>query len=324
MATFAAVNMKLSVAAAFLWAVAFLVGSFADPYQDVRTASQLGSMLFSEKALSKDSSVSCASCHKPQYAFADTAALSTGIYGKPTRRNTPSVLNMANRSAFFWDGRAATLQQQALMPISHPHEMGLPLEDAVTRLQKSPLYIKLFRRVFSKPASAKNLAEAIAAFERSLETDSSRFDIWDAGDGPEQLTESEERGRKLFIGDKAKCFDCHFGPDFTGDEFKNVGTYNGKNLNDVGRFVITEKPEHLGAFKVPGLRNVALTAPYMHNGMFTTLEQVVDFYNNALAVVPNAVNLDASLQQPLGLTPQEKADLVAFLKTLSDKRYLAR
>jgi cytochrome c peroxidase len=316
--------MKCTIALAALSAVALLAGSFADPYGDVRSAAQLGGMLFSEKALSKDSSVSCASCHKPQFAFADTAALSTGIYGKATRRNTPSVLNMANRSAFFWDGRAATLQQQALMPISHPDEMGLPIEEAISRLKASPVYSRLFRRIFGKVPSAKNLAEAIAAFERGLETDSSRFDIWDAGDGPEELTDSEERGRKLFIGDKAKCFDCHFGPDFTGDEFKNVGTYNGKNLKDPGRFVITEKPEHLGAFKVPGLRNVALTAPYMHNGMFATLEQVVDFYDNPLAVVPDAVNLDATLQQPLGLTAQEKADLVAFLKTLSDKRYLPR
>jgi cytochrome c peroxidase len=316
--------MKCTIALAVLSVVALLAGSFADPYGDVRSAEQLGSMLFSEKALSKDSSVSCASCHKPQFAFADTAALSTGIYGKATRRNSPSVLNMANRSAFFWDGRAATLQQQALMPISHPGEMGLPIEEAISRLKASPVYSRLFRRIFGKVPSAKNLAEAIAAFERSLETDSSRFDIWDAGDGPEQLTDSEERGRKLFIGDKAKCFDCHFGPDFTGDEFKNVGTYNGKNLGDAGRFVITEKPEYLGAFKVPGLRNVALTAPYMHNGMFATLEQVVDFYDNPLAVVPDAINLDATLQKPLGLTASEKADLVAFLKTLSDKRYLPR
>ncbi|TAD82443.1 MAG: cytochrome-c peroxidase [Bacteroidetes bacterium] len=284
-------------------------------------AAALGQQLFLENLLSKDSSISCASCHQPQFAFADTAALSIGINGKPTRRNTPSVLNMASRGIFYWDGRAESLEQQALMPIEHPNEMGLPLTEAVARLNAIPSYVKAFKAAFGQRPNAQNIGLALAAFEKTLETDSSKLDMWEGGDGPVALTDAEERGRQLFVGDKAKCFDCHFTPDFTGDEFKNIGLYDGKTLADAGRFIITEKPEDLGKFKVPGLRNVAATAPYMHNGMFKTLEEVVSFYNNPRAVVANPINIDSSLAQPLGLTAQEQADLVAFMHTLTDKRY---
>jgi cytochrome c peroxidase len=307
----------LALTAIVLLLVAFMPGT--PPKATSKAA--LGKQLFSENLLSKDSSVSCASCHQPQFAFADTSAFSLGIYGKPTRRNTPSVLNMANRSSFFWDGRSQTLEQQALMPIEHPNEMGLPLPEALHRLNQNPEYLRQFKAVFGQKPNAANLGAALAAFEATLETDSSRLDLWDGGDGPVTLTDAEERGRQLFIGDKAKCFDCHFTPDFTGDEFKNIGLYDGKTLTDAGRFIITENPDDLGKFKVPGLRNVALTAPYMHNGMFKTLDEVVAFYNNPRQFVANPINIDSSLMQPLGLTATEQADLVAFMKALSDKRY---
>lgn len=287
--------------------------------KEKKTAVKLGKLLFNEKILSKDSSVSCASCHKPEFAFADTTAFSFGINQTTTSRNTPSVLNMKNRPYFFWDGRAASLDEQALMPIENPNEMGLPIKEAIKRLNESTFYKDYFLKVFGSLPNEKNLAAAFATFESSLETDNSRFDDWSYG--KKTLTESEQRGREIFVGDKAKCFDCHWMEDFTDDDFKNIGLFDGMKLNDSGRFRINQKKEDIGKFKTPGLRNVAVTAPYMHNGIFKTLEEVIDYYNDPFKVVPNAQNIDASLKQPLGLTDPEKKDLVAFLKTLTDKAF---
>lgn len=284
--------------------------------------SALGKRLFNEKILSKDSSVSCASCHQPKFAFADTNALSRGIGGKLTKRNTPSVLNMKNRPYYFWDGRAASLEDQSLMPIQNPDEMGLPIEEAVKRLNQSPVYRIQFRETFGQAPNAKNLASAFAAYEKTLETVNSRFDDWSNNLG--KLTTAEERGRQLFVGEKAKCFDCHAMEDFTTDQFKNIGLYNGKELNDEGLYLLTKKESDLGKFKTPGLRNVAITAPYMHNGMFKTLEEVIEYYNDPKKFVQQPINMDQSLNKPLGLSEKEKKDLVAFLKTLTDRRYLNR
>ncbi len=287
----------------------------------IKTKAQLGEKLFNEKILSLDSSVSCASCHKPEFAFADTTAFSVGIHNTPTLRNTPSVLNMLNRTTFFYDGRAQTLEQQALMPIEHQNEMGLPITAAIIRLNKNKVYKSLFLKIFKQLPNKKNLAKAIAAYERTLETIESKFDDWSYNDTT-HWTASEERGRLLFIGDKAKCFNCHKAEDFTIDEFKNIGLYNGDNLNDAGRYAFTKNKADLGKFKTPGLRNVGVTAPYMHNGQFKTLEEVVNYYNNPSDFIKNAINIDVDLQKPLGLTDVEKADLVAFLKTLTDKKYV--
>lgn len=280
----------------------------------------MGKKLFSEKILSRDSSVSCASCHIPTYAFADTVAFSIGIGGKLTKRNTPSVLNMKNRPYYFWDGRASSLEEQSLMPIQNPDEMGLPVDEAVKRLNQSWVYKQLFQKIYGQKPSAKNLAQAFSAYEKTLETVDSKFDDW--SNNLKKLSPSEERGRELFVGDKAKCFDCHRMEDFTTDEFKNIGLYNGKELNDAGLFNITHKETDLGKFKTPGLRNIAVTAPYMHNGMFKTLEEVVEYYDDPKKFVANPINMDDALKQPLGLTDKEKKDMVAFLKTLTDKKYL--
>jgi cytochrome c peroxidase len=289
----------------------------------IKTKAQLGKKLFNDKILSLDSTVSCASCHKPQFAFADTVAFSTGIKGKPTKRNTPSVLNMLNRTAFFWDGRAATLEQQALMPIENPDEMGLPIAEAIKRLNENKEYKKIFLSIFKQKPNQKNLAEALAAFEKTLETMDSKFDDW-TNDIRKKWTASEERGRALFTGEKAKCFNCHMAEDFTNDDYKSIGTYDGVNHTDEGRYGITKSKPDIGKFKTPGLRNVAATAPYMHNGMFATLEEVVEYYDNPTNIIKEAKNLDTDLQKPLGLTPQEKKDLVAFLKTLTDRKYTNR
>jgi cytochrome c peroxidase len=316
------VLMKKTV---FFFFVAFLIivatsAFFEEENTDIKTKAALGKKLFSEKILSKDSSISCASCHKPQFAFADTIAFSVGIEGKLTKRNTPSVLNMKNRPYYFWDGRASTLEDQSLMPIQNPDEMGLPIVEAVKRLNQSKEYRQLFQKIFGQKPDAKNLATAFSAYEKTLETVDSKFDDW--SNSIKNLSASEERGRELFVGDKAKCFDCHRMEDFTTDDFKNIGLFNGKDLNDAGLFNITNNESDKGKFKTPGLRNVAVTAPYMHNGMFKTLEEVVEYYNNPQKFVTNSVNIDDALKTPLGLTEKEKKDLVSFLKTLTDRKYM--
>lgn len=295
------------------------VSSFEEKNDEIKTRSALGKKLFSEKILSKDSSVSCASCHKPAYAFADTAAFSKGIEGKLTKRNTPSVLNMKNRPYYFWDGRAGSLEEQSLMPIQNPDEMGLPLKDAIERLNNNPEYINLFMKIFKQRPGKENLSAALAAYEKTLETTNSKFDDWSNDLG--KLSAEEEAGRKLFIGAKAKCFNCHSMEDFTDDGFKNIGLYNGKELNDAGHYNFKKEEKYLGKFKTPGLRNVAVTAPYMHNGMFKTLEEVIDHYNDPGKFVSNPINIDHDLEKPLGLTEKEKKELVAFLKTLTDRKY---
>lgn len=301
----------------------FLISSFYEKEHNlIKTRADLGKKLFSEKILSADSSVSCASCHIPERAFADTVAFSAGIGGKLTKRNTPSVLNMKNRPYYFWDGRAASLEEQALMPIQNPDEMGLPVAEAVKRLNDSKTYKALFQKIFKQDPTAENLAKAFSAFEETLETVDSKFDDW--SNNLKKLTVQEERGRQLFVGDKAKCFDCHSMEDFTTDEFKNIGLYNGSTLNDAGLYNITKKESDIGKFKTPGLRNVAVTGPYMHNGMFRTLEAVMEYYNNPQEMISGSVNIDNVLKKPLGLTRQEKKDIIAFLKTLTDRKYLKR
>lgn len=297
------------------FSLAFSSKSEATPPQ---TAAQLGEMLFNDTILSSDYSISCASCHISQFGFADTAAFSLGVGGKKTTRNSPSVMNVLSRSLFFWDGRAKTLEEQALQPISNPDEMNLPIETAIERLNNNPAYRSYFESIFGIAPNKETLGKAIAAFEKTLETASTHFDryMYDV----DSFTASEKRGHEIF-NEKGKCFDCHFGPDFTGDEFKNIGLFNGKNLNDSGRFLITRKKEDIGRFKVPGLRNISATAPYMHNGMFATLREVIDYYDKPNSVVANHKNRDELLSKPLHLTEQEKQDLEAFLNTLTDDRF---
>jgi cytochrome c peroxidase len=306
----------------FFSSIALISFSFKEEPIINYTKASLGKKLFSEKILSKDSSVSCASCHKPKFAFADTLPLSIGINGNETRRNTPSVLNMKNRPYFYYDGRASTLAQQSLMPIVHEHEMGLPITEAIDRLNKNTVYKKAFIQVFRETPSAKNLGIAFEAYEQTLETVNSRYDDW--ANDKIKFTAAEERGRLLFIGSKAKCFDCHFGDDFTGDQFKNIGLFNGNFLTDSGRYNITKRETDVGKFKVPGLRNIAATAPYMHNGMFTTLEEVLRYYNNPKGFFPHQINLDSSFNKPLNLTSKEQSDIIIFLKTLTDKVYVKK
>ncbi len=285
------------------------------------TPEALGEKLFSDPILSLDSTISCASCHIPEFAFCDTALFSRGVGGTLGRRNSPGITNMSARDLFFYDGRAATLEQQVLMPIQDTLEMHATLPMVTERLRRNKFYNDAFKATYGVPVNAENLAAALAAFVRTLETSDTPFDRW-MGQSPNPMSEAAVRGREVFMV-KGKCFDCHFSPDFTGNEFRNVGLYTGRrNLADRGRFDITHDSTDLGKFKVPGLRNVALTAPYMHNGMFNTLEEVIEFYDQPNQTVPGGFNRDTLLNEPLNLTLEEKADLKVFLEALTDDRFV--
>ncbi|MBK7938779.1 MAG: cytochrome-c peroxidase [Lewinellaceae bacterium] len=284
------------------------------------TVEQLGERLFFDPILSLDSTISCASCHIPAFAFSDTAQFSKGVGGRLGKRNAQSITNMSARSHFFFDGRAGTLEQQVLMPIQDTLEMRATPELVTRRLRSHPGYDAAFRQLFGKQGDMDLLARALAAYVRTLETPDTPFDRW-MQDRPGGMEEAAVRGRQIFMN-KGKCFDCHFSPDFTGDEFRNVGLYNGKNLHDTGRFAVTRDSADLGKFKVPGLRNVAVTAPYMHNGMFRTLEEVIEYYDTPDKFVHDAIARDTLLAKPLGLSVQEKSDLKFFLEALTDKQFL--
>jgi cytochrome c peroxidase len=287
--------------------------------EEVSTKEELGEKLFSDPILSRGKAISCASCHLPAFAFADTAAFSIGDKGTRVARNSPALTNLSGRTDFFWDGRAASLEDQVLGPLAARDEMDLPIEEAVARLKKDTYYNAAFQKIFKAEVNAKNVLSAIAAFERTLETIDTPYDRYLDGD-EKALSAAAVRGRMLFIG-KANCALCHSGEDFTADRFKSIGLFNGKELTDAGRFKITGDSAHIGLFKVPGLRNVAVTAPYMHNAMFKTLREVVQYYNTPDKFVNNSINRDLSLGSNLNLSEGDVDDIVAFLEALTDDRF---
>lgn len=285
------------------------------PADNPQTAAkiELGKRLFFDTRLSLDHSSSCATCHAPEKAYTDGLARAKGFNGILLPRNSPTVLNAAYNASQFWDGRAATLDEQCKGPLLSPGEMNMVDEKhLVDRLNAVAAYRRDFAAVFGAGPSLDNVARAIAAFERTLVTPGSRFDHYVMGD-KKALTDQEKRGLVVFFG-KGACSECHKGANFTDDKFHNLGEkpVHG-NPEDLGRFVVTKKPEDRGAFKTPSLRNVALTAPYMHDGSVATLEEVVEFYDRG---GDNAAN-KSDLIYKLNLTAQEKSDLVAFLKTLT-------
>lgn len=283
------------------------------------TKEELGELLFFDPILSSTNKISCASCHIPEFAFSDTTSFSKGVDGKIGTRNTPSAMNQAARNLFFHDGRAQSLEEQAIGPIENPVEMNMPIYELIKKINASEFYVTQFKKLYNEKPSKENLSNAIALYERTLETSNSPFDNYMNGDET-AINEAAKRGQLIF-NEKGKCFDCHFGPDFTGDEFRNIGLYNGKELNDVGRFEVTKDSADIGKFKVPGLRNIAVTAPYMHNGMFHTLEEVIEYYTNPSLFVKNSINTDTLISKPTLLTNEEKLDLLSFLHTLTDKRF---
>lgn len=302
--------------------VIIIAGFGADDPAVINSKERLGEKLFFDPILSKDRSISCSSCHRPEFAFADTSVVSLGVGGAKGVRNSPSVTNLSGRPNLFWDGRASSLEEQALQPIINPIEMNLPVSEAIARLNADKTYAALFQKIFNAPPTEKNLLSAIASFERTLETANSPYDRYINGDD-NAIPASAQRGRLLFIG-KANCNNCHSGEDFTADRFKGIGLFNDAELKDAGRFEVTKNPEHKGHFKIPGLRNVAVTAPYMHNGMFKSLKEVIRYYNNPDVIIKNGKNRDLSLSKPLGLTEDEITDLESFLISLTDDRFIKK
>ena len=288
--------------------------------QDIKTKVQLGERLFFDPILSRNNKISCADCHKPDLAFADSVAISPGVSGKTGKRNAPSVMNMASRNIFFYDGRANTLSDQVHFPIEDPVEMDFTMKEVVNRLSKHIAYKNYFTTIYNELPNEHNIADAIATYEETLETANTEFDAW-MNDRPNKMSAAAIRGRNIFLSEKAKCFDCHFSPDFTVDQFKNIGLYDDNTYKDKGRYLVTKNETDLGKFKVPGLRNVAMTAPYMHDGSFKTLDQVIEYYSDPYKFITRPINMDPSLIKPINFTDQEKTDLKAFLLSLTDRRF---
>lgn len=279
---------------------------------------ELGWLLYFDPRLSTDKTVSCASCHSPAKAFADGAAFSTGIKGQKGGRSAPTVINRAYSTLQFWDGRAATLEEQAKGPIANPIEMTAEKDASAAHracvecLRGIPGYVKRFDKVFgTKEFTIDHVAQAIATFERTVLSGNAPFDKYKAGD-KKAMSESQVRGMEVFFK-RAECDRCHIGFNFTDGSYENIGIGMDKSNPDLGRFLVTKKEEHKGAFKTPTLREIEHTGPYMHDGSLKTLEDVVEHYNKGGIKNPWL----SKQMKDLKLTPQEKTDLVAFMKALS-------
>jgi cytochrome c peroxidase len=274
---------------------------------------ELGKMLFFDPRLSGSQWISCASCHNPALSWSDGLPTAIGDGMKKLPRRTPTILNVAYNTIFMWDGRAASLEDQATGPIKAKAEMDQDMTILVERLVAIPGYQAAFERAYpGEGITEKTIAKALASFERTIVSANAPFDRWHAGD-KKAVDESAKRGFKLFTG-KAKCDVCHEGFNFTDNGFHNIGLKTPKGMSeDVGRYTQRKVKVNKGAFKTPTLRDVALNGPYMHNGMYRTLEEVVDHYDRGGDVKDN---LDPNMEA-LNLTPQEKQDLVAFLKSLT-------
>jgi cytochrome c peroxidase len=272
----------------------------------------LGKQLYFDTRLSKNNSISCAFCHNPGTGFADPRQFSIGAFGTAGGRQAPTVYNSAFSPFQFWDGRALSLEEQAIGPIHNPVEMAETHEAVVPKIAKIPGYQKQFRAVFGKDVSLQSIAEAIAAFERTIVSANSAFDKYVMGDRT-AMNASQIHGMELFKG-KARCILCHNGPNFTDDDFHNLGVpQEGLLKEDLGRYNVTRREQDKGAFKTPTLRSVAETAPYMHDGVFKTLEDVIEFKSKGGGANPRL----SHLMKPLELMAEEKADLIAFLQALT-------
>jgi len=310
----------------------FNAGSFPMPdFKDNPPTVQgvrLGRMLFHEKMMSKDGTQACASCHLQSHGFTDTAKFSIGVEGLPGKRQAMSVFNTAwHTNEFFWDGRAHLLRDQSLKPIQDALEMNETLENVIAKLSASKTYRDQFTRAFgSDEITSEKMSLAMEQFMNTIVSNQSKYDKFLAGQAT--LTPEEERGRKLFFLEYneflpaqsgADCAHCHGGFNFTNNRYMNNGLDAQGQAKDKGREEATQSPADHAKFKVPSLRNIALTAPYMHDGRFLTLEEVVDHYNNGIKKSQTLdPALNATTNTGLRLSAQDKADLVAFLKTLTD------
>lgn len=278
---------------------------------------ELGRLLYFDKRLSSNETVSCATCHNIRCGYGDCKAIAIGIDNSKGTRHSPSIINGAYSPLLFWDGRASSLEEQCEGPIANIKEMSTvenvheAHEQCSLRVQKIPGYKKLFSNVFGTDTITMNeISKAISTFERTILSGNSAYDQYNAGN-KSALTEEQIKGIKVFK--KANCINCHTDFNFTDNRFHNIGIGMDVENPDLGRFMITKNKNDFGAFKTPGLRDVARTGPYMHDGRFNTLEEVIEYYDQG--GIPNK-NLHR-LMKPLGLTPEEKKALVNFLKALN-------
>jgi cytochrome c peroxidase len=300
-----------------------------NPYTDAKA--ELGKKLFFDPRLSGSGQISCASCHDPDLAFADGRTVSFGHERKELKRNAPTVLNTAFNQTLFWDGRADSLEKQAADVVNNQDEMHSSAEFVKENLGRIPGYTNEFVAVFGTPeVTLARAAQAIATFERTITSRGNNFDSFLRGD-TNAFSDQAIRGLHLFRT-TARCINCHNGPNFTDGKFHNEGlTYYGRKYEDLGRYVVTKDPADMGRFKTPSLRNIARTAPYMHNGLFD-LDGVLNMYNAGMPTVRRMPEqkddplfpVKSSLLQPLGLNKQDLADLKAFLESLTETRLRMR
>lgn len=272
---------------------------------------ELGRLLYFDKRLSIDDTLACSDCHSPQHGFTDNKPVSSGVGGTLGGRSAPTVINRAFTTTQMWDGRKASLEDQATGPLTNPVEMKQSNNDAVVKkLAAIKGYADKFKKVFGRDVNIEDYSRAVAAFERTVVSGNSKYDRYMAGD-KKALMESERRGLELFEG-KAKCASCHNGFNFSDEGFHNIGVGMTAQKPDAGRSAISKDNADYGAFRTPTLRDISSTAPYMHDGSEKTLEDVVNFYDKGGN--PNS-NL-SPLVEKLGLTKSEKKELVSFLKAL--------
>lgn len=295
---------------------------------------ELGRHLFYEKKLSGDNSMSCGSCHAPSSAFSDANQFSTGIDGVEGRRNSMALINLGWNDFFFWDGRAKTLEEQILLPVEDPIEMHETWPRAMAKLNADPVYRNMFFQAFgTTQADSTHVAKAIAQFLRTLISGKSKYDVMYKYENGLALTASEQviyntitisewGGYDLFKSlNGADCFHCHNGPLMQVKKFSNNGL--DANFSDLGRAEVTGNPTDNGKFKVPTLRNIEFSAPYMHDGRFETLDEVIDHYSHFIQISPTLDPLiEFSSQGGVQLDAQEKDLLKQFLLTLSDQEFI--
>jgi len=275
---------------------------------------ELGRKLFFDKALSGDGSISCQSCHKPEFAYADTVAVSKGVHGKLDFRNSPSLINVAYRQTLFREGGIPSLELQMLAPFINENEMDLNLRDAIDLLNLDASYRSLSEKAYGESLTPLIMARAMASFQRSLISSGSRYDAF-LGGKTDALTQAEQRGMALFYNENNACGTCHGGFLLADHSFHNVGLY--ENYADEGRGRLTMDSADIGKMSTPSLRNVAITPPYMHDGSLPTLEAVLKHFNEG---GKNHPNRDPRVK-PLGLTLAELSDMKSFLEALTDTVY---
>jgi cytochrome c peroxidase len=300
----------------------WLLGPVPQPADNQSTPErvELGRALFFDPRLSGNGTLSCATCHNPALGWSDGLKTGVGINGTVLGRATPTVVNTAYNTQFMWDGRKKSLEDQALGPMKTPEEMKTDFGNALTMLKSIPGYREQFARAYpGEPIAEETVAKAIAAFERTVVSNDSRFDRWVAGDR-RAITLPEWRGYQVFKDPaKGNCVVCHAPPNFTDNGYHNIGIAHAQGAEDVGRFAIRKAAVLKGAFKTPTLRDIELTGPYFHNGTATTLMDVVEHYARGGDDRSN-VSKDV---RTLDLSAQDKADLVAFMKALTGSQRTA-